>query len=117
MNVCLTRLRKRRARERIFHALQSIFRLGDARTTHPEEIAIQRETNSAVWKAVSTLSEKHRLPIILYYSENLPVSEIAIVLSLRVGTVLSRLYTGRERLRVILKDTIVNGSGSFVKKD
>lgn len=117
INICLTRLRKRRSKERIFHALQSIFRLGDANATHPEEIAIQRETNSAVWKAVSTLNEKHRLPIILYYYDNLPVSEIAIVLNLRVGTVLSRLYTGRERLRVILRDTIVNGSGSFLKKD
>ncbi len=117
VNISLTRLRKRQARERIRHALQSIFRFADAGATHPEEIVIQREANSAVWEAVSVLSEKHRLPIILYYYENLPVSEIAAILNLREGTVLSRLYTARERLRAILGTAAVDGSGALLKKD
>jgi RNA polymerase sigma-70 factor (ECF subfamily) len=117
VNACRTRLRKRQATERIFHALQSIFRFADANITQPEEIVIQREANSIVWKAVSELGEKHRLPVILYYYQNLSVSEIAGVLSLREGTVLSRLYTARERLRANLGDATVSGGGSPLKMD
>jgi RNA polymerase sigma-70 factor, ECF subfamily len=117
VNLCQTRLRKRQAKERILHALQSIFRLADASAAHPEEIVIQREANSLVWKAVSELNEKHRLPVILYYYKNLPVLEIAVVLNLREGTVLSRLYTARERLRAKLGDMTINGSDAHFKKD
>lgn len=104
VNACRTRLRKRQSRVRIFHALQSAFRSTPVGDTQTEEIAIQREVNSEVWKAVSSLSEKHRLPIILYYYDNLSISEIALVLNLPQGTVLSRLYTARERLRAELAD-------------
>jgi RNA polymerase sigma-70 factor (ECF subfamily) len=117
VNISLTRLRKRQAGERIRHALQSIFRFADAGATHPEEIVIQREANSVVWKAVSALSEKHRLPVILYYYENLPVADIVAVLDLREGTVLSRLYTARERLRAKLGTAAIDGSGALLKKD
>jgi RNA polymerase sigma-70 factor (ECF subfamily) len=103
VNQCLSRLRKRRARQQLTHALQSIFRLTDAGTTHPEDFAIQRELDVAIWKAVSSLGEKHRLPVILYYYQNLSVLEIASVLNLHQGTVLSRLYTARERLRAFLE--------------
>ena len=101
-------MRKRQARRRIFRALQAIFRFSDPGATHPEEIVIQREVSSTMWKAVSALGEKQRLPLIFYYYDNLPVSEIALVLNLPEGTVLSRLHTARERLHLTLGEASAN---------
>ena len=105
VNVCRSQLRKRQAKARILQMLQSLSRLMGVSPTHPEEIVIQGENNAVLWKAVNTLDEKHRLPIILYYYHDLSVTEIAGVLGLREGTVLSRLYTARERLRAELNNS------------
>lgn len=104
INQCRMRLRKRKTRGLLMRTLQSFFRVSGAGPTHPEDILIRREAESALWKAVSTLDEKHRLPILLYYEHDLSVSEIAQALNLPTGTVLSRLYTARERLRAVLND-------------
>ena len=98
VNMCRSHLRKRQAKARLLQALQSLSRFMGVGPTHPEEIVIQRENNAVLWKAVNTLDEKHRMPIILYYYNDLTVSEIAGVLGVREGTVLSRLYIARERL-------------------
>jgi RNA polymerase sigma-70 factor (ECF subfamily) len=102
INQCRRRLKKRQAKELLFTALQSLFRLKGEGPAHPEEIPIRREAKTALWKAVEALGEKHRLPLILYYQHELSVAEIAEVLNLRLGTVLSRLYTAHERLRAAL---------------
>jgi RNA polymerase sigma-70 factor (ECF subfamily) len=104
INDCRKRLRKRRTIERLMRALQSIFRISGVGPTHPEETLIRREARTELWKAIATLGEKHQLPIMLHYEHGLSVEEIAQTLGIRPGTVLSRLYTGREKLRVALHD-------------
>jgi RNA polymerase sigma-70 factor (ECF subfamily) len=81
--------------------LQSLFRSEQAQ---PESEAIQNETGTKLWQAVRTLDEKHRIPVILRYYHDLPVTEIAEALGVPVGTVHSRLNHARERLRARLKD-------------
>ena len=103
INACRKKLRKRHTRERLTWALQSIFRISGVGPTHPEEIIIRREARTELWKAIANLGEKHRLPILLHYEQGLTVNEIAQTLDLRPGTVLSRLYTGREKLRIALR--------------
>lgn len=102
INVCRRRFKQRKARELLFGTLSSLFRLKGEGPAHPEETIIRREAKTALWRAVEALGEKHRLPLILYYQHEMSVAEIAEVLDLRLGTVLSRLYTARERLRVAL---------------
>jgi RNA polymerase sigma-70 factor (ECF subfamily) len=102
INLCRQRLKKRKAKELLLGRIQSLFRLKGEGPAHPEEVIIQREAKTALWSAVEALGEKHRLPLILYYQHELSVAEIAEVLGLRLGTVLSRLYTARERLRAAL---------------
>jgi RNA polymerase sigma-70 factor (ECF subfamily) len=92
-------LRKRRAKERLFQTLQAIFRFRIASSIHPEEIVIQHEADDALRKSVNTLGERHRLPIILHYYHDFSVAEIAQILDIKEGTVVSRLFTARERLR------------------
>jgi RNA polymerase sigma-70 factor (ECF subfamily) len=52
---------------------------------------------------LQSLGEKHRVPLILRYFQDLPVSEIAEILEISEGTVHSRLHVGRERLRTRLE--------------
>ncbi|MDO4544349.1 MAG: RNA polymerase sigma factor [Clostridia bacterium] len=62
------------------------------------------EVRIDVANAVQKLDEKYRIPIVLFYFEDMSVSEIATVLALPKGTVVSRLSRARDRLKKELKD-------------
>jgi RNA polymerase sigma-70 factor (ECF subfamily) len=107
LNACRKQLQKRQRGERLLAALQGLFRLkGEAHEDRPEEAAIRGEANADVLRAVRGLDEKHLVPIVLRYYHDLPVAEIARILGLSEGTVHSRLYTARERLRLALRPGI-----------
>jgi RNA polymerase sigma-70 factor (ECF subfamily) len=57
-----------------------------------------------VRRALAQLSPEHRATFILYHVQGLSVSEVAIVLDLPRGTVKSRLFIARQRLRELLED-------------
>jgi RNA polymerase sigma-70 factor (ECF subfamily) len=103
LNVCRTRLRKHRSRDRLMETLRSIFHLTGEGLAHPEDVAIRGEADAAVAKAVNSLDEKHRLPVVLRYYNEFSIAEIAQLLDISEGTVHSRLFTARERLRGLLK--------------
>lgn len=54
--------------------------------------------------AVDHLPLKYRLPIILFYYDDMSVTDISKTLDKPCGTVVSLLYRGREQLRKELKD-------------
>lgn len=62
----------------------------------------EREEN-LVWQALQALPEEYRVPIYLFYFEELSTQQIAQVLGLRPGTVRMRMSRGREMLRKTLK--------------
>jgi RNA polymerase sigma-70 factor (ECF subfamily) len=103
VNVCRTRLGRLKKRGRLQQILQSLFQL-NSRQAHPENEAIQHESDSALWQAIHTLDDKQRIPVILRYYHDLPIDEIAETLGVPVGTVHSRLNHARERLRALLKE-------------
>ena len=73
----------------------------------PEDIPIEQfghEVKMDVANAVFKLSEKYRIPVVLFYFEDMPISEIASMLELPKGTVVSRLSRAREHLRKELAD-------------
>lgn len=67
-------------------------------------VQADRDTRLDVRRAVMALDEKHRVPIVLYYFEDMPVEQIAASLGIPKGTVLSRLARARDYLRKELKD-------------
>lgn len=103
LNVCRSRLRKHRSRDRLMDTLRSIFRVAGEAAPHPEEAAIRNEADAALVRAINSLDEKHRLPVVLRYYNDLSVAEIAQLLDISEGTVHSRLFTARERLRAMLR--------------
>ena len=73
----------------------------------PETVAEpfrDRELPMDVRRAVYALPEKYRLPVLLFYFEDMAVADIAKALDQPEGTVISHLHRGRERLREELKD-------------
>lgn len=106
INICRTRLQRRKARERLKQITYGLFHLQiQSKNNHlPEETVIQNEADLIIQNAIYGLDERHRLPIILRYYHDLSVAEIAETLDIPQGTVHSRLNTARERLRQVLKE-------------
>jgi RNA polymerase sigma-70 factor (ECF subfamily) len=104
LNVCRARLRRRRTWGRLMDSLRALLRVGGDAPADPEAVVIQNEADAELWNAVTALDEKHREPIILRYYQGFSTAEIAQVLGISEGTVHSRLFTARERLRAQLKE-------------
>lgn len=68
-----------------------------------QPVLFQEPEENLVWEAVQSLDELYRLPVYLFYFQELPAAEIARILKIRPGTVRMRLHRGRELLREALK--------------
>ncbi len=65
----------------------------------PDSHAERNELVYLVQEIITALPETHRVVVVMFYMENLALDEIAQTLELPLGTVKSRLYYARERLR------------------
>jgi RNA polymerase sigma-70 factor (ECF subfamily) len=102
VNECRDTLRRRQRRQRLksaMHKVQSLL----SHTASPEDEAARNEDEERLYRAVSSLSQKQRLPILLRYVHNLSGPQIASVLGISEGTVYSRLYYARRRLRRLMR--------------
>jgi RNA polymerase sigma-70 factor, ECF subfamily len=63
----------------------------------------RNEIRQHINAALAQLSPKHRAVIILKEIEDLQYQEIAKILNLSIGTVMSRLFYGRKKLQSILR--------------
>jgi RNA polymerase sigma-70 factor (ECF subfamily) len=70
----------------------------------PEERLLQAEGLPDVRRALDALPEELRTPLVLQVYEEMKCREIAALLGLPLGTVLSRLYTARKRLLSLLSE-------------
>ncbi len=77
-----------------------------ARTPGPEAVAEQNERAVMVQRAVLALPEASRVVLILREYEGLSYQEIADMVQIPIGTVMSRLNYARTRLRDMLKDIL-----------
>jgi RNA polymerase sigma-70 factor (ECF subfamily) len=67
------------------------------------ELAALPEEDKGLYQAILRLPAKYRLPIQLYYIEEVSAKECAKLLGLRPGSFRSRLSRGKAMLREILK--------------
>jgi RNA polymerase sigma-70 factor (ECF subfamily) len=81
----------------------------------PNELLQRRETAQMVQTAMEKLSEKHRAIIVLREIEGLSYEEMADVLGISKGTVMSRLFHARKNLQALLRPYLEeDGAGSPV---
>ena len=66
-------------------------------------VQFREPEENRVWEARQDLTEDYRLPIYLFYFQELSTQEIAQALAIRPGAVRMRLTRGREQLREKLK--------------
>lgn len=106
MNLAMDRHRQRASRQRAFGAEEvppeEWERLAPAGGPGPEDEAWSAERRRRIEAALDALPPHHRSIIILSDIEGLSYREIAAVLEIPRGTVMSRLHNARKRLRQLL---------------
>jgi RNA polymerase sigma-70 factor (ECF subfamily) len=73
---------------------------------NPAHILGRKELMEKIENAINDLSPKHREIILLREVEGMAYSEIAEVLSISIGTVMSRLFFARKNLQSALADYV-----------
>jgi len=69
----------------------------------PVQAVLEQERADKLWRAIDGLPEKLRIVVVLAGIEEHDVREVAALLSLPEGTVKSRLFLARQRLRELLQ--------------
>ena len=67
---------------------------------------LRQERCQTVRQAVSNLADRYRIPVLLYYMEEMSVSQIAAIMGIPPGTVKSRLYKARKQLESELEGLV-----------
>ena len=76
----------------------------EAADSHPDPSVAAHWESLCLREALAQLSEDHRDTFMLHYVQQLSVPEVAEVLGIPAGTVQSRLFHARRRLRTLLSD-------------
>jgi RNA polymerase sigma factor (sigma-70 family) len=84
-------------RKRFFSPWKDI--LDKSKDGQPEHIYLQEENQKELNQYIQKLSMKHQTVIILYYMQDLSITEIASILTVSAGTVKSRLHHARGDLK------------------
>ena len=86
-------------------AEQPVFeRLSDDTGRPAEAVALQRVPDGDVVEALADLPEPYRVAVYLADVEGFRYAEIAEIMDVPIGTVMSRLHRGRARLRAALHE-------------
>lgn len=72
--------------------------------TTPEDEHAQSQLVSRVWDAVAKLPMGQRQVLTLVDLEEFPYIEVAAILAIPIGTVMSRLCRARQALKILLKE-------------
>ena len=72
---------------------------GESELAAEEVDAVTRMDGASVVAALQTVDETFRVPLTLFYLQDLSYEEIARMLEVPVGTVMSRLFRGKAQLR------------------
>jgi RNA polymerase sigma-70 factor (ECF subfamily) len=115
VNVCRDALRRQKLRRTI--SLEWLRNRADPDQTGVSNLVDQRLQNQALWRLVNRMDEKHRLPLLLVYQENLPAAEAAQVLNLPIRTLYARLKHAYDELSVQLEGQALPEAPEMVVND
>jgi RNA polymerase sigma-70 factor (ECF subfamily) len=101
-NLAKNHLRKRSVRSEYAAQIRSESDQALDDSGAPDCIVEADEARKALWAAIEKLSYDHKEIIILRHFEDMPYEDIAKLLGIPVGSVMSRLYYARKKLRELL---------------
>lgn len=78
---------------------EGVLDIKDEASPGPEDYIMNESEKVTIQKVVAGLPEKYRIPIQMYYSANMSVSEIARIVRIPEGTVKSRMNKARTLLK------------------
>jgi len=84
-------------------ALQNVADLGIIEPDNPTNKEEKKDIQIKLLKAIRELPKEKQDVIRLFYAEEYSINEISAFLKIPVGTVKSRLFKAREKLKLILK--------------
>jgi RNA polymerase sigma-70 factor, ECF subfamily len=99
-NLCFNRVRDRKRRGAILDAMHKVDR------AYPDQLEriFGGERKTEVLAAVDQMTPNHKEILLLRYYDDLSYAEIADVLGVKLGTVMSRLSRARGRLLDVMQD-------------
>lgn len=110
MNLCLDAQRKKGRAERVDLAegdeaeIEAAMDPPSAALAGPQRSALNAELKNKLEDALASLSENHRSILLLRELEGLSYEELAKVLGIRKGTVMSRLFHARLKMQNKLRE-------------
>jgi len=97
VNLCYNWLA--RGRRQVTFLDEIIGQLIGSRTPSLQRMAETWELRGVILRAIDDLSFDHRVVVLLYYLNDFSLDEIAYILECPVGTIKSRLFYAREKLK------------------
>lgn len=76
----------------------------DHAQTGPDERLLRSEQKTEVRAALALVPEEHRVVLLLRYADGMSYAEIAAAAGVSTGTVMSRLFYGKRKLKQALKE-------------
>jgi RNA polymerase sigma-70 factor (ECF subfamily) len=112
INGCINFLRRKKLKRALFSFKEDYEEIGiDIEQTreysnseNPEKDLAKSELSVKLWGAINKLPEKQRSAIVLADIEGFSYEEISNILKCPIGSVMSRLYYGRLKLKHYLKN-------------
>ncbi len=107
INCCINTLKKQNKRKFLFDSfgkdkesdLDKLEIGKETSTKTPEECLIHKESSKIIMDGINTLPEKQKDVLILYDIEGFSQNEVSQILNIPVGSVMSRLFYGRKKLK------------------
>jgi RNA polymerase sigma-70 factor (ECF subfamily) len=114
-NSCMDALRRRKGKYN--ESLDEIVDFGDGQmekqledeSDSPEELLLKKELSEQIEAALLRLPLLYRSPVVLRDMQGYSYDEMAEILNMPAGTVKSRLFRGRAKLKTILSETMPGG--------
>lgn len=103
-NLCKNHLRQKKTRDNVMTSSDEAAESAVSNTAEPDRLFSQTEVQAQVWTAIDKLPEKFREIIILSHFQEMSYDQMAEVLEIPRGSVMSRLYYARLKLREILEE-------------
>jgi RNA polymerase sigma-70 factor, ECF subfamily len=98
-NLCFNLVRDRRRRGAILQAMP----MESARQADQLRVVFEGQRREETLAAIDQMTEDHREILLLRYYDDLSYAEIAEVLDVKLGTVMSRLSRARARLLAVME--------------